>query len=88
LNGVYGEIKDANAEILVVSTDTVFSHKRRRETEKLLENFTIQMVSDRAGNLSRAFGIMNEETGNSERGTFIISPDRIVKSIEVVTEPI
>lgn len=47
INKVYEDIKDTNAEVLVVSTDTVFSHKRRIETEKLLENFTIQMVSDR-----------------------------------------
>lgn len=31
---------------------------------------------------------MNTESGNSERGTFIISPDGILKSIEIVTEPI
>lgn len=31
---------------------------------------------------------MNTQTGNSERGTFIISPDGMIKSIEVVTEPI
>ncbi|MEI8252190.1 MAG: redoxin domain-containing protein [bacterium] len=47
LNKSYEDIKDANAEILVVSTDTVFSHKRWIETEKLLENFKISMVSDR-----------------------------------------
>lgn len=88
LNKSYEDIKDTNAEILVVSTDTVFSHKRWIETEKLLENFKIQMVSDRTGNLSRRFGVLNTGSGNSERGTFIISPDRIIKAIEIVTEPI
>ena len=47
LNKAYEEIKDSNGEVVVVSTDTVFSHKRWIETEKLLENFKIQMVSDR-----------------------------------------
>jgi peroxiredoxin (alkyl hydroperoxide reductase subunit C) len=47
LNKAYEDIKDANAEVLVVSTDTVFSHKRWVETEKLLEKFGIQMASDR-----------------------------------------
>ncbi len=88
LNKSHEEIKASNAEILVVSTDTVFSHKRRIETEKLLENFGIQMVSDRTGHLSRVFGTLNVETGNSARGTFIISPDGILKAIEIVTEPI
>ncbi|MEI6672726.1 MAG: redoxin domain-containing protein [bacterium] len=55
LNNAYEDIKAANAEILVVSTDTVFSHKRWIETEHLLENFKIQMVSDRTGDLSRRF---------------------------------
>ena len=88
LNKSYEDIKSANAEILVISTDTVFSHKRRIETEKLLENFKIQMVSDRRGELSRLFGVLNAESWNSARWTFIISPDNILKSIEIVTEPI
>jgi len=33
-------------------------------------------------------GIRNIQSGNSERGTFIISPDGTIKSIEIVTEPI
>ena len=88
LNKSYQDIKDTNAEILVVSTDTVFSHKRWIETEKLLENFGIQMVSDRKGDLSRLFGVLNPESGNSERWTFIVSPDGELKAIEIVTEPI
>lgn len=46
------------------------------------------MISDRKGTLSKVFGILNAETGNSERGTFIISPEGVLKSIEIVTEPI
>jgi alkyl hydroperoxide reductase subunit AhpC len=88
LNKSYQDIKGTNAEILVVSTDTVFSHKRWIETEKLLENFGIQMVSDRKWDLSRLFGVLNPESGNSERWTFIISPDGLLKAIEIVTEPI
>ncbi len=88
LNKSYQDIKDSNAEILVVSTDTVFSHKRWIETEKLLEHFGIQMVSDRKWDLSRLFGVLNPESGNSERWTFIISPDGVLKAIEIVTEPI
>lgn len=46
------------------------------------------MISDRTTDLSLLFGVLNEKTGNAERGSFIISPDRVLKSIEVVTEPI
>jgi len=41
------DLKEVNAEILTVSTDTVFSHKRWKETEQLLKDFNIPMVSDR-----------------------------------------
>lgn len=88
LNKIYKDIQASNAEILVVSTDTVFSHKRWIETEKLLENFKIPMISDRTGALSKRFGILNATSGNSARGTFIISPDGEIKSIEIITESV
>jgi peroxiredoxin (alkyl hydroperoxide reductase subunit C) len=53
-----------------------------------LENFKIQMVSDRNAELSKLFGVLNPESWNAARGTFIISPERVIKSIEIVTEPI
>jgi peroxiredoxin (alkyl hydroperoxide reductase subunit C) len=46
------------------------------------------MVSDRKGDLSRLFGVLNPDSWNSARWTFIISPDWILKAIEIVTEPI
>ncbi|MDR2191217.1 MAG: peroxiredoxin [Candidatus Peribacteria bacterium] len=82
------ELKNLNAELFVVSTDTVFSHKRWVETEHLLQQFTLPMISDRKGEISKLFGVWNATTGNSERGTFIISPDGEIKSVEIVTEPI
>ncbi len=88
LNKSYDKIKDSNADILVISTDTVFSHKRRVETEKLLENFQIGMVSDRNSELSKLFWILNTQTWNASRWTFILSPEWVLKSIEIVTEPI
>lgn len=88
LNKVKAEFDALDAEILVVSTDTVFTHKNWVQTERLLEGFGIKMVSDRKGDLSAYFNVLNAQSGNSERGTFIIDPDGIVKAIEVVTEPI
>ncbi len=88
LNQAYTQIKENNGELLVVSVDTVFSHKRRVETEALLKGFEVKMVADRAGEMTDVFGVMNQESGNAERGTFIVSPDGVIKSIEVVTEPI
>jgi peroxiredoxin (alkyl hydroperoxide reductase subunit C) len=52
---IHEEVKNLNAELFSVSTDTVFSHKRRIETEHLLEGFQIPMISDRKGTISRLF---------------------------------
>ena len=41
------------------------------------------MGSDRTGDLSRMFGVMDEGSGNALRGTFIISPDGILLNSEV-----
>ncbi len=88
LNLAYSDIQASNAEVLTVSTDTVFSHKRRVETERLLEWFKIPMVSDRKWDISDLFNVLNDDSGNSERWTFIISPEGVVKSIEISTEPV
>ena len=88
LNAAYDDIKAQNAELYVVSVDTVFSHKRWVETEGLLKGFGIKMIADRTTDLANAFAALNLETGNAERATIIISPDGAIKSIEMVTEPI
>lgn len=54
LNKSYADLQASNAEVVVISTDTVFSHKRRVETEHLLEGFAIPMASDRKGDISKA----------------------------------
>jgi len=89
LNDKVEEFKQmGDVEVLVVSTDTVFSHRGWIKEEKLLENFQLPMVADRTTVLSRYFGVLNEESGNAERWTFIINPDGVLKAIEVHTEPL
>jgi len=62
------------AEVITVSTDTKFVHLAWQREEKMLENVRYPMGSDPTGNLSRLFGVYDEETGLALRGTFIISP--------------
>ena len=88
LNNVYADLQNSNANVFVASTDTVFSHKRWIETESLLSGFQIPMISDRTAELSQYFGVLNTQSGNSARGTFIISPEGVVKSVEITTEPL
>ncbi len=77
-----------NVEVLGVSVDSVFSHKSWIESEAMLKDFQYRMVSDRTTVLSRYFGILNKESGNAERGTFIISPEGVLKTIEIHTDPV
>jgi len=77
-----------NVEVIVVSTDTVFSHRWWIKEEHLLKDFQLPMASDRTTIMSRYFGILNEQSWNSERWTFIISPDGYLKVMEIHTEPV
>lgn len=89
LNQKAEEIKAmGNVEVLWVSVDSVFSHKSRIESEEMLKDFQYRMVSDRTTVLSRYFGILNKESGNAERWTFIISPEGVLKTIEIHTDPV
>ena len=61
-------------EIVSMSTDTKFAHMAWRQSEQLLSGVTFKMGADPTGEISRHFGIYDEETGLAARGTFIICP--------------
>jgi peroxiredoxin (alkyl hydroperoxide reductase subunit C) len=79
----YDTIKKLGAEIVSVSTDTHFVHLAWQRDEKLLEKVKYPMGADPTGNVSRMFGVFNEETGLDLRGTFIINPDGVLVGSEV-----
>jgi len=71
------------AELVTVSTDTEFVHLAWQRSEKELAKVTYPMGADPTGNLSRLFGVYDEETGLALRGTFIINPQGILLNAEV-----
>jgi peroxiredoxin (alkyl hydroperoxide reductase subunit C) len=71
------------AEVLTVSRDTKFVHLAWQREEKQLANVKFQMGSDTTGKLARMFGVYDEATGLSLRGTFIISPEGKLLNAEV-----
>ena len=79
----YEEIKKLGGEILSVSTDTAFVHKAWHDNSHAIGKIQYPMVADPTGNLSRMFGTYIESEGVSLRGTFIIDPDGILKTIEI-----
>jgi peroxiredoxin (alkyl hydroperoxide reductase subunit C) len=83
MNAKYDEFQELGVEILAVSTDTKFSHKRFVETEPLLAGLKLTIGADTTGAVSRAFGVMIEEEGIALRGRFLINPEGTVVAQEV-----
>lgn len=79
----YQEFQKLNTEVLSISTDTVFTHKAWHDTSPAIKTINFPMVADPTGNLCRAFGTYIDHEGLSLRGTFIIDPDGIVKTMEI-----
>jgi len=81
--GLYEEFKKADAKILSVSTDTVFVHKAWHDESAAIGKVEYPMVADPTGKLCRAFGTYIEEEGLSLRGSFVIDPEGVLKTIEI-----
>ena len=79
----YEEFKKLGAEILSVSTDTVFVHKAWHDHSPTIKKIKFPMVADPTGKLCREFGTYIDEEGLSLRGTFIIDPDGKLKAYEL-----
>jgi len=71
------------AEIVTVSTDSKFVHLAWQKSEGELATVRFPMGSDTTGQLSRMFGIYDEQTGMDLRGTFIINPEGSLLNAEV-----
>ncbi len=79
----YEEVKDLGGEIMSISTDSVFVHKAWHDSSPAIKTITYPMLSDPTGNISRMFGTYIEKEGVSLRGTFIIDPEGLLKTIEI-----
>lgn len=79
----YEELKKLNAEILSVSTDTVFVHKAWHDESDTIKKIKFPMVADPNHEISNKYGVLIEEEGLALRGTFIINPEGILKTIEI-----
>ena len=88
---LYPKFQQANAEIISVSSDTVFTHKAWHDTSDGIREIKYPMAADPSGKLAYAFGVLIEggeavltpDEGLSLRGTFIIDPAGILRSMEI-----
>ena len=79
----YPEFQKAGAEVYVVTTDTHFSHKVWHETSPAVGKAKFALVGDPTHQLTHAFDVHIQEDGLALRGTFIINPDGVIKTMEV-----
>lgn len=79
----YAEFQKAGAEVYIVTTDTHFSHKVWHETSDAVGKAQFALVGDPTHQLTRAFDVHIEEEGLALRGTFIINPDGVIKTLEI-----
>jgi peroxiredoxin (alkyl hydroperoxide reductase subunit C) len=77
------QFKSLEAELITVSTDTKFVHLAWQREEKLLEKATYVMGSDPTGEVAKLFGVYDDQTGLTLRGTFLINPEGTLLASEV-----
>lgn len=79
----YADFKKLGVEIYSVSTDTHFTHKAWHDSSDSIRKIRYVMVGDPTGTISRNFGVMIEDAGLAERGTFVIDPQGRIQIIEI-----
>lgn len=88
---LYPKFQELNAEVVSVSTDNPFTHKAWHNTSEGIRAIEYPMAADPSGKLSYAFGVLIEggepehvpDEGLALRGTFIIDPAGILRSMEI-----
>lgn len=91
LAALYPKFQELNAEIVSVSSDTVFTHKAWHDTSEGIKKIEYPMAADPSGKISSAFGVLIEggeaaltpDEGLAMRGTFLIDPSGTLRSMEI-----
>ncbi|WP_434113488.1 alkyl hydroperoxide reductase subunit C [Paraburkholderia caffeinilytica] len=79
----YAEFQKAGAEVYVVTTDSHFSHKIWHEMSEAVGKAKFPLVGDPTHQLTNAFDVYIPEEGLALRGTFIVNPQGVIKTLEV-----
>ncbi len=88
----YDKLQKAGAEVVAVSTDSVYSHKAwiltPEEKGGLGQQIKYPLASDITKDVSRDYGVLLEDKGIALRGLFIIDPEgnlqyQVVHSLNV-----
>ncbi|MFL6211976.1 MAG: peroxiredoxin [Pyrinomonadaceae bacterium] len=74
----YEDFEGIGAEVIGVSTDSVFSHRAWLQTARDkggVEGLRYPLASDQTKDVSRAYGVLIENQGIALRGLFVIDPE-------------
>ena len=78
------DFRDEDVDVVGVSTDSFFSHKRWFDDRATFpDRVTHPVVADTGHAVSRAFGVLKEDEGVAYRATAIVDDKGIVRSIAV-----
>ncbi|MBU0707015.1 redoxin domain-containing protein [Patescibacteria group bacterium] len=80
---LYPEFQKAGAEIMSISTDTVYVHKAWHDSSEAIKKIKYPMLSDPTGRFCKELNVYITEEGLALRGSFIISPEGVIKAYEV-----
>jgi peroxiredoxin (alkyl hydroperoxide reductase subunit C) len=78
----YDDFEGINAEVIGVSTDSVYSHRAWLQTARDkggVEGLRYPLASDITGSVARDYGVLIEDKGIALRGLFVIDPEGILR---------
>jgi NADH-dependent peroxiredoxin subunit C len=77
---IYPGFVSLNAEVLAISTDSVYAHKVFTDVSPSAAKVQYPLVSDRTHVISSEYRVLNEKTGAAMRATIIVDPEGIVSA--------
>ncbi|HTE41969.1 MAG TPA: peroxiredoxin [Steroidobacteraceae bacterium] len=77
------EFNDREAQVLGVSIDSEFVHLAWRKEQPELRNLPFPMLSDIKRELSNKLGILDKAAGISQRATYIVDPQGVIRFVYV-----
>lgn len=78
----YDDFQGVGAEVLGISTDSVYSHRAWLQTPRDkngIEGLKYPLAADMGGGVSRDYGVLLEDKGIALRGLFIIDPEGMLR---------
>jgi peroxiredoxin (alkyl hydroperoxide reductase subunit C) len=77
------EFQDRDAQVLGVSIDSEFVHLAWRKDHPDLRSLPFPMMSDIKRELSEMLGILDPNAGVSQRATYIVDPEGIIRFVMI-----